>query len=346
MALTPHPRRGKAVLARGLGMALGVVADRLIPDPQRHHPVAVFGNAAARLEQRTWADSTSRGALHVAACLTPLVALGVAAERATARHPLVRTVLTAATTWAVLGASSLAREGRTMADRLAANDLPAAREQLSHLCSRDADRLDAPELARATVESMAENTSDAAVASLVWGAAAGIPGMLLHRGSNTLDAMIGHHNERYEHFGTVAARLDDLLDLPASRLTGLLACALAGTVGGDRHRAMEIMMRDHAHHPSPNGGWCESAWAGTLGVQLGGRNLYYGNRVEDRPLLGDGPRPDAGKVADSARLVTRVTDAAAGIIVLALASLAHVVHHGGLLPRQSGLSRRSGRADA
>ena len=181
---------------------------------------------------------------------------------------------------------------------------------------------------------MAENTADAAVASLWWGAVAGVPGMLVHRGANTLDAMIGHHNERYENFGKVAAHLDDLLDLPAARLTGLFACLLAPTVGGDRRRAVQIMMRDHGHHPSPNGGWCESAWAGALGVQLGGRNVYYGHRHEDRPLLGDGARPDGRKVADAADLVTGVTGMATAAACLGVAAIAHLRFYGGILPRR------------
>ncbi|WCC80984.1 adenosylcobinamide-phosphate synthase CbiB [Cutibacterium equinum] len=302
--------------------------------------MAVFGNAAAGLEKRDWADSVARGGVHVAACLVPLAVLGAGVEKATAKHPVMRMIATAATTWAVVGSTSLAREGHTMADRLRNGDLSGARRQLSHLCSRDADQLDEPELARATVESMAENTADAAVASLWWGAVAGVPGMLVHRGANTLDAMIGHHNERYENFGKVAAHLDDLLDLPASRLTGLFCCLLAPTVGGDRRCAFEVMMRDHAHHPSPNGGWCESAWAGALGVQLGGRNVYYGNRHEDRPLLGDGPRPDGAKVADAANLVTKVTDVATAVACLGVATLAHLKFYGGILPRRCDSSRK------
>ncbi len=103
-------------------------------------------------------------------------------------------------------------------------------------------------------------------------------------------------------------------------------------VDGDTSPADRRWARDHAHHPSPNGGWCESAWAGALGVTLGGRNLYYGDRVEDRPLMGNGPRPDAGKVGDAARMVQAVTWAATGIAVAALAGTGHLLFHGGLLP--------------
>lgn len=344
MPITRNRRRGAALLARGAGIGLGVMADRLIGDPQRHHPVAVFGSAADALEKRIWADSVPCGALYTLCCLAPLAALGLAVERATGSHPVARALATATTTWAVVGAASLAREGDTMASRLAEDDLDGAREQLSHLCGRDAESLDEPELARATVESMAENTADAAVASIFWGAVAGVPGMLVHRGANTLDAMVGHHNERFERFGKVAAHLDDLLDLLPARITGVLAGLLAPVVGGDRRRALDVMSRDHAHHPSPNGGWCESAWAGALGVTLGGRNLYYGNRHEDRPLLGDGPRPDADKVHDAATLVLAVSAAATVGAVGALAVVGHLTFYGGVIPRSQNKQGRRARS--
>lgn len=298
---------------RAAGLALGLVADRVFGDPARHHPVAWFGTAASDVEEHTYADDVGAGGVHVAALLAPLAVGGAVVECAGRRWPALQVAATALTTWAVVGATSLAGEGRMMADALDADDLPQARERLGHLCGRDADALDAPELARATIESMAENTADAAVASIFWGATLGVPGMLVHRAVNTLDAMIGHHNARYERFGKVAARLDDLLDLLPARATGALFATLAPAVGGNARRAWRVLRRDHAKHPSPNGGWCESAMAGALGVQLGGRNIYYGGRVEERGLLGDGARPDAHAVRRSTRLVTLATFVAGGI---------------------------------
>lgn len=305
--------RTRRWLPRAAGLALGVVADRIFGDPERAHPVAVFGTGASKLEQVTYADDVRRGALHTLICLTALAGLGVAAERP--RSAWWRCAVTAASTWAVLGAASLEQEGRTMAELLDAGDIDGARLRITHLCGRDPDQLDAAQLARAAVESMAENTSDAAVGSLFWGAVAGVPGLLVHRGANTLDAMIGHRNERYRHFGTVAARLDDALNLLPARLTAALASLFAPTIGGDASRTWRIVRRDHADHPSPNGGWCESAWAGALGVQLGGRNQYYGGRVEDRGLLGDGPLPDADDVRRAAKLVGTVTLASTALAV-------------------------------
>ncbi|MGL4831896.1 MAG: cobalamin biosynthesis protein [Propionibacteriaceae bacterium] len=299
---------------RGLGLLAGIVADAVMGDPpNRWHPVAWCGSAAIALEKHSYADSRPAGVRHVALSLIPLAIAGVAAEKITREHPVARVLSTAAVTWAAIGAHSLADEGRMMADALDAGDLPGARARLPHLCGRLADALDEPELARATIESLAENTADSVIASVFWGTLAGIPGILVHRGANTLDAMIGHHNERYENFGWAAAHLDDLLDYVPARLTGALACLLAPLVGGDRRRAWQIMCRDARNHPSPNGGWCEAAFAGTLGVHLGGHNVYPGGRAEDRGLLGDGPAPSSKHARDAATLVGAISFTAVGI---------------------------------
>jgi adenosylcobinamide-phosphate synthase len=157
-------------------------------------------------------------------------------------------------------------------------------------------------VARAVVESVAENTSDAVVAPLVWGAVAGVPGLLGYRAANTLDAMVGHHNARYERFGWASARFDDLVNLPGSRLTGLLAIA----VGGRPAAAARTWCRDAAGHPSPNAGVAESTFAGSLGVRLGGTNTYDGDRVEHRAVMGDGRPPRPGDVPRATRLAARV----------------------------------------
>ena len=304
-------------MTRAWGIALGVAADAAFGDPKTHHPVAWFGTFAARTEPPLYADDRAHGAAYVAATVTPVALTGLILERATRTHPVAHIAATALCTWAVLGARSLAEEGEIMADHLDAGDLEAARGRLGHLCGRDPSNLDEPELARAAVESMAENTADAVVASLFWGAIAGIPGLLVHRAVNTLDAMVGHRNERYARFGTAAARLDDALDYLPARITGDLACRLAWVVDGDPARAYDVMRRDCREHPSPNGGWCESAWAGALDVQLGGTNVYF-SRTEERPLLGEGLHPDARTVRKAARLVTAVTTLAMGIAAGAL----------------------------
>ncbi|MCF6474606.1 cobalamin biosynthesis protein [Nonomuraea sp. MG754425] len=298
-----------------LGLALGVALDRLLADPQSPaHPVAVFGRGAARLEQALYADDRRNGVLHVVLCVGGAASLGVLAVRATASSRVLRTTVTALTTWAVLGGTTLAREGAYLAGALEDDDLERARARLPHLCGRDPSRLEAPELARATVESLAENTSDAVVAPLFWGAVAGVPGMLAYRAINTLDAMIGHHSPRYERFGWAAARLDDVANYVPARLTGVLTVLTAPDPGGAR----AMLRRDGHRHPSPNAGRCEAAFAGALGVTLGGRNVY-GGRVEERPTMGDGPRPEVTDIRRAVRL-TRAVSTASAVVAVAMSA--------------------------
>jgi adenosylcobinamide-phosphate synthase len=317
-------------MSRALGLVLGFAADRLLGDPRRLHPVAGFGTLAGRLERALYADSRLRGAAYTSLLVGGAVALGVAVEQA--RHPIARTALTAAATWTVLGGRSLEREADAVHARLAAGDLVAARQRLTHLVGRDTAALDASEVARAVVESVAENTSDAVVAPLVWGAVVGVPGLLGYRAANTLDAMVGHHNARYERFGWAAARLDDLVNLPGSRLSGLLAVAL----GGHPRDAVRAWRRDAAGHPSPNAGVVEATFAGSLGVRLGGTNTYYGSRVEHRAVMGDGRATQPGDLPRATRLARRVGWGSAVLAALAAGRRGSPQRLAPLLPRQWG----------
>jgi adenosylcobinamide-phosphate synthase len=308
-------RRGAVVAA---GLVLGWAADQALGDPRRWHPVAGFGRAAAALERRTHADERARGVAHVAVLVTAAAGLGAALGRLS-RHPVAGTLVTAAATWAVLGGRSLARESEAVAAHLHTGDLAAAREQVGHLVSRDPESLDADGVARAALESVAENTSDAVVAPLFWGAVAGVPGLLAYRAINTLDAMIGYRNERYENFGWAAARLDDLANWVPARLTTALAIAAAPLVDGRRADAVRAVREQAAHHPSPNGGVVEAAFAGVLGVTIGGRNSY-GGVVEDRGELGFGPRPGPADLARANRLAFWVS--AGSLAVTAALALA------------------------
>ncbi|GII91608.1 cobalamin biosynthesis protein [Sinosporangium siamense] len=309
------PGHERLAAARALGLLAGVALDAVFADPERGHPVALFGRAAAALEKRVYGDAKPYGIAHVALCVGATAALGVAAERLTRRSPLARAAATAAATWAVLGGTSLGREGIAMAGTLEAGDLTRARDRLPHLCGRDPAGLGAPGLARATVESVAENTSDAVVAPLLWGAVAGVPGLLAYRAVNTLDAMVGYRSPRYARFGWAAARLDDVANLVPARVTGALAVLSAPVVGGSPRTAARTLARDGHRHPSPNAGRCEAAFAGALGVTLGGVNVY-GTRVESRPKLGDGPDPDVPDIRRSVRLARATSLAAAGVAAL------------------------------
>jgi adenosylcobinamide-phosphate synthase len=305
--------------ADAVGLLAGFAIDAVVGDPRRAHPVAGFGRAAQALEGHLYRPTRSAGAWYAALAVGVPVAVAAVASLATRRTPLPRAALVAAATWAALGARTLRREATAMAAALDRGDLAAARGRLSHLCGRDPSELDEPELARATVESVAENTSDAVVAPLFWAAVAGLPGLVGYRAANTLDAMVGHRSARYARFGTAAARLDDAVNLVPSRLTAALTVATAPVVGGDSGRALRIWRRDGDDHPSPNAGQCESAMAGALGVRLGGRNVYFG-RSETRLLLGDGPRAGARDVRRAATLSAVVGLAAVGLAAAARAA--------------------------
>jgi adenosylcobinamide-phosphate synthase len=306
------------------GLVLGYVLDAVLGDPRRHHPVAMLGHGALALEQRVYADSVARGGAHWTVC----VALPVAASALVSRTR-GRTLATALLTWAALGQRSLVAEGRALADALERCDLTGARSRLPSLCGRDPSALDRDGLARAGVESLAENTSDAVVAPLLWGAALGAPGLVGYRVVNTLDAMVGHRSERYHRFGRVAARADDLANLLPARATAVLTCAAAPLVSGSPSAAWRVWRRDGRRHPSPNAGQCEAAAAGALGVRLGGENVYSAG-VEVRPMLGDGRSPGAEDVRRAARLCGVVGALGLGLTV-------------GVAAAAAAVSRRSGR---
>jgi adenosylcobinamide-phosphate synthase len=302
--------------AIGLGLLAGALADRLAGDPRRGHPVAGFGALAAALERRAWRPSRLAGAVYALALAGGTAGAAAWADRRLRRRPARRALLVAALTWTALGGRSLEVVARRLGEAVRVGDLETARRLAPTLVGRDPSDLGAAELCRAAVESVAENTADAVVGPLLWGALAGPAGVAAYRASNTLDAMVGHVSPRYLRFGWAAARLDDLLTWPAARLGAALACVLAPAAGGDARRAWRTLRRDGAAHPSPNAGRMEAAFAGALGVRLGGRNRY-GDRVEERPALGDGPPPGPDDVDRAARL-----SVLAGLAAAALAAAA------------------------
>lgn len=305
--------------ARSIGLLLGMAADGVLGDPQRGHPVAAFGKLATRAERALYRDGHASGVVYTALVSGAAIALGTGIERFGRRGPVLQTATTALATWVVLGGASLAREGTAIGRELDGGDLEAARERLPNLCGRDPSKLDQFGLSRAAVESVAENTSDAVVAPLVWGAVAGVPGLLGYRAVNTLDAMIGYRSERYRRFGWAAARLDDVLNLVPARLAAALATVCAPVVGGSAKGAWRVWRRDASAHPSPNAGQVEAAFAGALEVRLGGR-IRYAHGVEDRPVLGDGRTPDAGHVTRAVEL-SRLVGAVAGLLAAVLAAV-------------------------
>ncbi|HEX5143382.1 MAG TPA: cobalamin biosynthesis protein [Mycobacterium sp.] len=316
---------GRDGLTVPAGIALGVLADAALADPARAHPVAAFGRLATALESVTYGDSRAAGALHTGLLLAAIGAGGSGLARLAARGgPLCSAVAVAAATWACLGGTSLARTGERMADLLEAadregenGDLTAARDLLPSLCGRDPEFLDGAGLTRAALESIAENTSDAQVAPLVWAACGGIPGVLLYRAVNTLDAMIGHRSPRYLRFGWAAARLDDVANYAGARLTGVLTALCAPAVRGAPGGALRAWTRDAARHPSPNAGVVEATFAGALGVRLGGPTQYR-YELQIRPTLGDGAPPAVSDLRRAVRL-SRLVQAAAALVAVTIA---------------------------
>lgn len=289
----------------GAGIGGGYVADLLLGDPRRLHPVAGFGELAQRAESAAYAPTRSRGIAYAGLLVGLAATTGELAARGAARAGVSRSVVLAVVTWAALGGRSLTRVAGRLADQVDAGDLDAARRTLPSLCGRDPHALDAGGLSRAALESVAENTSDAVVGALLWGAIAGPGGVMAYRAANTLDAMVGHRSARYREFGWAAARCDDAMNWPAARLAAGLTALCAPVVGGAPGATWATVRRDGAGHPSPNAGRIEAAFAGALGVRLGGP-VAYGGVGQVRPAIGDGCAPLPADVRRAVRLSSAV----------------------------------------
>jgi adenosylcobinamide-phosphate synthase len=296
----------------GFPLAVGFLADLVLGDPVRRHPVAGFGQLAQRAEAALYAPTRRHGIAFAGLLVggaTVIAALSgrVAASLSPARG---RPVALCVVTWIALGGRGLTRVAGRLADQLDAGDIAGARATLPSLCGRDPEGLDAGELCRAGLESVAENTSDAVVGALLWGALAGPAGVAAYRAANTLDAIAGHRTDRYDRFGWAAARLDDVLSWPAARLATILTALGSPLVGGSPAATLRAARRDGPNHPSPNAGRIEAAFAGALDVSLGGP-LTYAGVTELRPQLGRGPSPTVADLRRATRLSLAVGAAAA-----------------------------------
>ena len=248
------------------------------------HPVTWIGRligALDRLLNRETMGASARRAAGIVAVLILIIvvgAVGLIVERELLRLPfgLLAVGLLAST---LIAQRSLHRHVADVAVALEKRGIEAGRTAVSHIVGRDTEALDAAGVARAAIESLAENFSDAVVAPIVWLAIAGLPGAALYKAINTADSMIGHRTPRYEAFGWAAARLDDLVNLPASRLSALLLIAAAGlSKNASANGAWRAVRRDAARHRSPNAGYPEAAMAGALGLSLAGPRVYGGVR--------------------------------------------------------------------
>jgi adenosylcobinamide-phosphate synthase len=250
------------------------------------HPVTWIGALIALLDRRLNSRKSGRAA-GIIALLVLLVIVGSIA--AIVQHALLKLPFGLLTT-ALIGSSLVAQRSlyqhvNNVATALERDGLAAGRTAVAHIVGRDTELLDEAGIARAAIESLAESFSDGVVAPVFWIAIAGLPGAALYKAINTADSMIGHHTERYEHFGWAAARLDDLVNLPASRLSALLLIAAAALRrDGAAAEAWRTVWFDAPRHRSPNAGYPEAATAGALGLSLGGPRTYGGERIEDATM--------------------------------------------------------------
>tara|TARA_R100000789_G_scaffold14655_1_gene18018 strand:+ start:12441 stop:13376 length:936 start_codon:yes stop_codon:yes gene_type:complete len=213
--------------------------------------------------------------------------------------------------WPLVATRSMYDHVNAVRDPLLKGDLPAARAALSMIVGRDTRPLDDAGISRAALESLAENTSDGIVAPLFWGVIGGLPGIVAYKAINTMDSMIGHRNDRYEHFGKCAARLDDLVNLIPARLTALFFALVSGRTGV----ALLVVARDARHHRSPNAGWPEAALAGSLDVRLSGPRVY-GDRVADEPFVNArAPDPDKHSISRGLALYLRAMFLCGAVLV-------------------------------
>jgi len=275
------------MVSRAAGAAAGVIADRFLGEPPAIvHPVVAFGRVMRTVERRLYRDARPAGMVHAAIGTSlGLIAGGLVGSAAVA-------------TWVAVAGRALGEAATAVGSALDDHDLPLARTLLPALVGRDPYGLDEKELARAVVESVAENTVDAIVAPALWAALLGAPGALGYRAVNTLDAVVGHRSDRYANYGWASARQDDLAGwIPARATAGLVAAVRPGAA-----REVWVAVRTQASaHPSPNAGVAEAAFAAALGLCLGGENRYR-DRVEIRPQLGTGRPAERGDIARAVAL--------------------------------------------
>ena len=303
-------------------MAVAMVLDALLGWPDSlfariGHPVTWLGHLIDELDDRWNREEHFALLRRVAGAAAALIVIAVASGLAWLlqvrlasgwNHVFFLGVLA----WPFVALRSLYDHVSAVARPLEVGDIEAARTAVSMIVGRDPARLDEAGIARAAIESLAENTSDGVVAPIFWGVLFGLPGIAAYKAVNTLDSMIGHRTERHEYFGWAAARLDDVANFVPARLTGLLF-ALAGS--GPKV-AFACMARDGSKHRSINAGWPEAAMAGSLAVRLCGPRFYDDERA-DEPWLNEGARdPLAGDIASALRLYIRAMAGLVGLLAI------------------------------
>lgn len=285
-------------------IVLALLLDHWLGEPRRFHPLVGFGRLASALEKILNRGDTAQrylfGAIAWLMCVAIPVLLVFALQKiALETFAVVALLGKAAIVYLAIGRKSLKDHALAVADALHANDLIAARKAVSWIVTRDTTTLDESEVSKAAVETVLENGSDAIFASLFWFAVAGLPGVVLHRAANTLDAMWGYRNERFNEFGRVAARVDDVLNFIPARLT-----ALSYAITGHCANALRSWRLQAPQWSSPNAGPVMASGAGALGLQLGGAAIYHGEQ-EVRPALGCGRPAQPNDIDRAIALIDR-----------------------------------------
>ncbi len=273
-----------------MNLLFALLIDALIGDPDAlwrrlPHPAVVMGRAVSALDSRLNRGGSQR--LKGTAAIALLVVTGALISFAIEAIPTVGPVFSTILAAILIAQRSLVEHVKAVADGLD-KGLAQARQAVSHIVGRDPETLDEAGVARAAIESCAENFSDGVVAPVFWYAVAGLPGIVVYKIVNTADSMIGHRNDQYRDFGWAAARLDDLLNFVPARLSGALICLTAKSMD-----AFKIMLREAGQHRSPNAGWPEAALAAALGVAIAGPRVYDGVETAD-PFMNAQGRRDAG----------------------------------------------------
>ena len=289
---------------RGTAVAAALLLDALLGElPEAAHPVVLMGRAISAFEGRVL-DLKSGHRLRFAGLLlaTALPTLSFALARFTLRlaPPKLRWPIEVGLLSTALSMRGLARSSLAVERGLEAGDLEEARTRVGELVGRDTEHLTPGEVARAVVESVAENTSDGIVAPMLYGIFLGAPGALAYKAVNTLDSMVGHPNPPHKDPGWASARMDDLANLLPARLTALSVAAVSG-------RGLKTLTSICRYGPltrSPNAGRVEAAFAGALGLELGGANSY-GGALRQGPVLGSGRPPESGDIRPAVSLMRR-----------------------------------------
>ena len=291
------------------------------------HPVSWIGALIAALDSALNRPDTSFAARRAAGVATVLLLLAGSLAVGALLEMVARDLAYLGFAVAILVVAMLVAVGnldqhvRAVSAALRADGLAAGRRSIAKIVGRDPDALDEAAVCRAAIESLAENASDGVTAPALWFLVGGLPGIIAYKAINTADSMIGHMSERHRAFGWAAARLDDLVNLPASRLTGLLFVAAAATVpGASAPSAWRAYRRDARRHRSPNAGWPEAAMAGALGLRLAGPRVYGGVLVDDH-WMGDGRAEATAQDIDRALMIYRTAFGGALLLVAALGLL-------------------------